>query len=49
MQTLEQQRAFYRELVLTILAYHGKLHGCKSMQECFLDEQVMAEGRGFLY
>ncbi len=48
MQTLEQQRAFYRELVLTILAYHGKLHGCKSMQECFLNEQVMAEGRGVL-
>jgi len=48
MQTLEQQRTFYRELVLTILAYHGKLHGCKSMQECYLDEQVLAEGRGVL-
>jgi hypothetical protein len=48
MQTIEQQRAFYRDLVLTILAYHGKLHGCKSMKECFHNELVLTEGRGVL-
>ncbi len=46
MKTVEQQKTFAIELVKTVMALHGKLRGCGSVQECYQNELVLAEGRG---